>query len=137
MNREDFEKHVISEARQMLKEEADKKRQDLKNITRDDIKGLTEKCKVVTNSYEFNDKFVAEDAKPRQRLIPKEQTSRFSNLVEYQVMSDDKRDVLSEVIQEERVFNEIKLALESEMHKIQEVSMLEEAISDFYSYFKL
>jgi len=130
MNREDFEKHVISEARQMLKEEADKKRQELKNITLDDIKSLTEQCKIVTNSYEFNDKFVAEDAKPKQKLIPTEQTSRFSNLVEYQVVPDGDRDILSEVIQEERVFNEIKLALEAEMHKIQEVSMLEEAITD-------
>lgn len=130
MNKEDFEKHVISEARKMLKEEADRKATELDNITLNDIKQLAEQCKVVTNSYEFNDKFVAEDAKPKQKLIPKEQTSRFSNLVEYQVMSDDNRDVLSEVIQEERVFNEIKAALESEMHKIQEVSMLEEAIGD-------
>jgi len=129
MNREDFEKYVISEARKMLKEEADKKRQEIDSISLDDIKNLTEQCKTFTSSFGKNEKFIAENEAPKQ-IVHSEQNNRFSNLVDYKIKPDNERDVLSEVIQEERVFNEIKAALEAEMHKIQEVSMLEEAVGD-------
>lgn len=101
-----------------------------------DVKKLAKECKDVARTLNFDQPVINEDfsistAKPTpEKVRPSNEISRNKRLLEYSVPSDEERDNIHELADEEKILKQIQADLEAEKNKVQEVEALEEGVID-------